>query len=115
MQRKILITGAIRSGKSRFALNSALSYSPPRIFLATAEALDEEMKTRILCHQKERGTDFVTVEAPVNLIEALQSPESKKSSIILVDCITLWLNNLFHYFPTSSPSPLPFLGEEDQC
>ena len=102
MGKKVLITGGVRSGKSAYALELAREYPPPRLFLAAAEAADPEMKARIQRHQKERGSDFVTLERPINLIEALQGPESKRSSVVLVDCLTLWLNNLFHYFSKSA-------------
>lgn len=97
MGKKYLITGGVRSGKSAYALTLAKEYPSPRLFVATAEAFDEEMKVRIVRHQRERATDFVTVETPLDLIAVFQGSDSHKSSIILVDCITLWLSNLFHY------------------
>ncbi len=97
MQRKILITGGVRSGKSRFALNSALSYLPPRIFLATAEPLDQEMRKRILRHQMERAGQFLTIEEPLHLAERILQINSNPS-VIVMDCLTLWLGNLYHRF-----------------
>lgn len=109
---QVLITGGVRSGKSRFALYSALSYSPPRIFLATAEPLDQEMRERILRHQRERKDQFVTIEEPIHLAEKILQidpphpnplPQGEgrvrdNPSVIIVDCLTIWLGNLFHHF-----------------
>lgn len=90
----ILITGGSRSGKSRFALERMAAYSH-KVFLATAVAMDEEMKERIVQHQKDRGADFVTVEEPIHLAESLRR-EAARADAILVDCLTFWLNNLFY-------------------
>ncbi|MEJ2024863.1 MAG: bifunctional adenosylcobinamide kinase/adenosylcobinamide-phosphate guanylyltransferase, partial [Deltaproteobacteria bacterium] len=64
MARIVLITGGARSGKSSFALEKALKHSGKRVFVATALALDEEMKERIRKHREERGEDFATIEEP---------------------------------------------------
>lgn len=90
----ILITGGARSGKSRLACQKALSY-PRRVFLATAVATDPEMGDRIQRHRKERGSDFVTIEEPLYLAQAIRNA-AKKADVILVDCLTFWLNNLLH-------------------
>ncbi|MCI0411272.1 bifunctional adenosylcobinamide kinase/adenosylcobinamide-phosphate guanylyltransferase [bacterium] len=86
----VLITGGARSGKSRMALELASGHSP-RIFLATAEALDQEMKDRIRKHQLDRGDDWITLEEPVFLAQTL---ERRSTGTMVVDCITLWLSNL---------------------
>ena len=86
----VLITGGARSGKSQMALQLASVHSP-KIFLATAEALDAEMDERIRKHRAERSNDWITVEEPVFLAKAL---EGYSSGTIVVDCITLWLSNL---------------------
>lgn len=90
-----LITGGSRSGKSRFALEKVSPYAR-KIFLATAVATDEEMKRRIEKHQRDRGSDFLTVEEPVHLGRVIHEKASL-ADVILVDCLTFWLNNLFHY------------------
>lgn len=64
-------------------------------FLATAEALDDEMLERIERHRADRGVDWETIEAPLDLVEAI-SNHSVDDSICLVDCLTLWLSNLIH-------------------
>jgi len=92
----VVITGGTRSGKSRLALQRMSDYER-KIFLATAVATDDEMKSRIEQHKKHRGPDFVTVEEPIYLAEAIRSRVSSADAV-LVDCLTFWLNNLFHYF-----------------
>ena len=96
------ITGGTRSGKSRLAREKALAY-PRRIFLATAEVTDPEMAKRIARHQEERGCEFVTVEEPLSLAEAIRK-HSDEADVILVDCLTFWLNNLFHHFDADQVS-----------
>ena len=94
--RKILITGGVRSGKSRLALSLAKEFIEPRIFIATAQAFDPEIKKRIERHQKERGADFSTREEPLYLSTAVDS--LPPNSIAVIDCLTLWLNNLLFHF-----------------
>ncbi|MDP3049183.1 MAG: bifunctional adenosylcobinamide kinase/adenosylcobinamide-phosphate guanylyltransferase [Thermodesulfovibrionales bacterium] len=102
------IIGGARSGKSSFALNLAnnctsakegvrggdeISPTPKKAYIATAQALDDEMKERIEKHKKERPSDWITFEEPVN-IAALIKDIQDKYDIILFDCLTLWLSNL---------------------
>ncbi len=96
MSHLTLVTGGARSGKSRYAVTRMESYGR-RAFIATAEALDEEMRERIEHHRAERADSFITVEAPVHLGEAIRSlPEGTEAAV--VDCLTVWLGNLMHYF-----------------
>ena len=87
------VAGGARSGKSRkgeeLAKNLAGSSKP--IFIATAEAVDEEMTSRIKKHQDDRGTAFDLVEEPRNLTKALKDVDA--DATVLVDCLTLWLSN----------------------
>lgn len=90
--RSWLILGGARSGKTRRALAIAEGFAE-RIYIATAEALDDEMADRIARHREERGAGWVTVEAPLDLpaaIGAITSPDA----VCVVDCLTLWLSNL---------------------
>lgn len=89
-----LVLGGARSGKSARAL--ALAGSPPHVFIATAEALDEEMAARIKAHQNEREDTWELVEAPLALADAITERASPETAI-LVDCLTLWLSNLMHH------------------
>ncbi len=93
MPKKIFVTGGARSGKSLFAEELSLGFDSPRCYLATAEALDSEMEERISRHRKRRGESWSTSEEPLLLAETLLSLDGK-FSLILIDCITLWLSNL---------------------
>ena len=90
--RLTLVLGGARSGKSRYALDLAMASTPPFVYIATAEALDEEMRTRIAEHRAARGQDWSTIEAPIDLAAALTSAPA--SVPVVVDCLTLWLSNL---------------------
>jgi adenosylcobinamide kinase / adenosylcobinamide-phosphate guanylyltransferase len=89
--RTILIGGAVRSGKSDFALRLARRLGQRRAFVATAQALDDEMRDRIAEHRRTRGPDFETFEEPIALPVILRS---LTADVVVVDCLTLWLSNL---------------------
>ena len=93
--KKTFILGGARSGKSMRAQQLAEMAKGSRVYLATAEALDDEMSERIARHQADRGDAWRTVEAPLNLREALEA-QCGKGETVLVDCLTLWLSNLMH-------------------
>ena len=101
--KKTLILGGMRSGKSRYALTLAQNKQGLKIFLATAEALDEGMRDRIAKHQQERAAEFLTVEEPLYLARALRNLPPAPG-VILIDCLTLWINNLLFYFPQDPQS-----------
>lgn len=90
--RSTLILGGARSGKTRRALALGEGFSE-RVYIATAEALDEEMAARIARHKQERGAAWTTIEAPLDLPAALLSLASP-DAVCVVDCLTLWLSNL---------------------
>ncbi|GLR65368.1 adenosylcobinamide kinase/adenosylcobinamide phosphate guanyltransferase [Acidocella aquatica] len=87
-----LVLGGARSGKSRFAQMQAERQVGPLVMIATGQAFDEEMRQRIDRHRAERGPAWHTVEAPVDLLRALAGLQP--SDVAVVDCLTLWLNNL---------------------
>jgi adenosylcobinamide kinase/adenosylcobinamide-phosphate guanylyltransferase len=87
-----LVLGGARSGKSRHAETVAMTSPPPWVYVATAEALDDEMAARISEHRNRRGAQWQTIEAPLDLAGALAGAPA--STAILVDCLTLWLSNL---------------------
>ena len=89
----ILITGGARSGKSQYAEHRAVEMGGRRLYVATAEANDEEMAQRISEHRKRRGTQWRTIEEPLELAEALLAQRGK-TDCALVDCLTLWISNL---------------------
>ena len=93
-QHLTLILGGARSGKTKRALSLAET-SPSPIYVATAEAHDDEMRQRIAEHQVERETHWRTIEAPLDLANALNEiGKEADASIVVVDCLTLWLSNL---------------------
>jgi adenosylcobinamide kinase/adenosylcobinamide-phosphate guanylyltransferase len=94
VNRKTLILGGARSGKTAFAEAQAKSFKGKRAYIATAEAFDDEMRSRIDRHQSDRGDGWRTIEAPLDLVTALSACEEE---IIVVDCITVWLGNLMHH------------------
>lgn len=96
MKQTHLILGGARSGKSRRALDLAQQTSNRPVFIATAEAWDDEMAERVARHKTERGAEWSNIEAPLALVEALEeAPE--KGDVCVIDCLTLWLSNLMHH------------------
>jgi adenosylcobinamide kinase/adenosylcobinamide-phosphate guanylyltransferase len=86
-----LITGGVKSGKSRKALELAeQEFLQPKYFLATAECIDDEMRERIRRHREERGGAFRTIEEPVYI-------DRHCKNNLIVDCITVWIGNILHY------------------
>ena len=90
-----LVLGGARSGKSAYA--ESLVARPGAVYLATAEAIDDEMGERIARHRaRRRGEGWTTVEAPLDLAGALRSHARAGVPGVLVDCLTVWLGNLMH-------------------
>jgi adenosylcobinamide kinase/adenosylcobinamide-phosphate guanylyltransferase len=92
-KRTILITGGARSGKSRYAEQRAGELGGRRLYVATAEAKDNEMAQRIAEHKLRRGDEWRTIEEPFELSSALLAQRGR-TDCALVDCVTLWLSNL---------------------
>ena len=90
-----LILGGARSGKSSYAQRLAEESGKPVTFLATAQALDEEMSARIQKHRAERPANWETLEIPFELASCAGQI---KSSIVILDCITLLISNLLMQF-----------------
>jgi len=88
-----LILGGARSGKSRLAEQTAIATQLAVTYVATAQALDSEMQSRIAHHQNQRPAHWSLVEEPLFLAKTLQKID-RPNQIILVDCLTLWLTNL---------------------
>ncbi len=93
MAKIILVTGGARSGKSRHAEKLALGYGAPLGYLATGTAGDAEMAARIASHQARRGSEWQTMEEPLDLAGVLAGHDGYFRAI-MVDCVTLWLTNL---------------------
>ena len=92
---KILITGAVKSGKSINAEKRVLDLSKGMIpiYLATCEMYDQEMGRRIKEHRQRRGKKFHTIEEALYLSAAINGEKSP----VLIECMTMWLNNVLHY------------------
>jgi adenosylcobinamide kinase / adenosylcobinamide-phosphate guanylyltransferase len=88
----VVVLGGARSGKSRLALELAGAGEEDVMFVATAEALDDEMGERIATHRAERPSTWRTVEEPLELERALGSVAG--DATCLVDCLSLWISNL---------------------
>lgn len=91
LPRLTLVLGGARSGKSRYAERLVTGLPAPWLYVATAEALDDEMAERIAHHRARRDEGWTTVDAPRDLASALRSAPA---SAILIDCLTLWLTNV---------------------
>jgi adenosylcobinamide kinase/adenosylcobinamide-phosphate guanylyltransferase len=91
-----LVLGGARSGKSRYAQSLAAAAKGPVLFVATAPAVspeeDPEMAARIARHRAERAAHWRTVEAPVDVVSAVRTA----GSLVVVDCVTLWISNLLY-------------------
>ncbi len=93
--KKILIIGGARSGKTAFSLElgHSLMQNAQGLYVATGEARDEEMAQKIKLHQAERGDNWDTLEEPVEIVTKLKKID-KNYGVILIDCLTLWTSNL---------------------
>jgi adenosylcobinamide kinase/adenosylcobinamide-phosphate guanylyltransferase len=87
------ILGGARSGKSSFAEGLIEASGMDAVYLATGRAWDDEMSARIGQHKERRGSSWITIEEPFDLIGILQK-ECADNRAVLVDCLTLWLTNL---------------------
>ncbi len=90
-----LIIGGARSGKSALAEQRALASGKSCVYLATGTPGDEEMALRIDNHRRRRGDEWLLVEEPLFLAQALLANHAQDRTL-LVDCLTLWLSNCLH-------------------
>jgi len=92
---KALFIGGVKSGKSFNAEQYTLALNPTEkpLYLVMSEAFDDELKKRVELHKQKRGDHFVTIEEPLSLVGEIES----HSSVVLVECVTLWINNMLHY------------------
>lgn len=91
---KTLILGGARSGKSKWAEKIAIASAKPVIYLATAQARDNEMQSRISHHKDRRPAHWLTIEEPINIAEVIRN--SPPNACLLIDCLTLWVSNALH-------------------
>ncbi len=89
----VFILGGARSGKSGFALKTASAIPGRKAYIATAQALDDEMEQRIARHKSERTDDWQSFEEPVNIHDLIAGIHGTYD-VLLIDCLTLWITNL---------------------
>lgn len=89
----IYVTGGVRSGKSRFAMDFALQKSANPVYVATSRIWDEDFARRVKRHQDERGPEWTSLESErdIHLLPLA-------GRVAVIDCVTLWLTNLFVAF-----------------
>ena len=85
------VLGGARSGKSAYAERLVMAHPSPWIYIATAQAFDEEMRARINLHQSRRGDGWRTIEAPQDLPQAIG--DAPPDAPLLIDCLAIWLSN----------------------
>lgn len=86
-----LVLGGAASGKSAFAESLVLQSNMARVYIATAQAFDDEMRAKIAAHRNQRGDEWQTIEAPLNAGPVLSEVTSEQA--VLFDCATMWLSN----------------------
>jgi adenosylcobinamide kinase / adenosylcobinamide-phosphate guanylyltransferase len=87
-----LVIGGAASGKSRFAEGLCVQSGQSKIYVATAQVYDEEMTQKVVRHLAQRGDNWTTIEAPIDVASALG--RATKKDVVLIDCATLWLTNI---------------------
>ena len=107
MKRIILITGGQRSGKSTKAEELALSLSAHPVYLATAHIWDDEFRERVKKHQERRGPEWTNIEEEIHL-----SHHDLTGRVVVIDCITLWLTNLFYQLDSKVDTTLESAKKE---
>lgn len=105
----IYITGGERSGKSSFAQKQALNLSESPVYLATAHIWDDDFRDRVERHKADRDSRWTTVEEEINL-----SQHDFTGKVVLLDCITLWLTNIYSKNDYDTNLSLMFAKEEWQ-
>lgn len=98
--KTLFVLGGARSGKSRHAqaiaeqaASEAAAKGAALVYVATAQAFDDEMTDRIARHRLDRDDRWRTIDVPIALADALSAADAE-TSVILVDCLTLWMTNL---------------------
>lgn len=107
MSKIILITGGQRSGKSALSEKIALEYSDSPVYLATAAVRDDEFRERVRIHQQRRGPQWSTVEEQIHL-----SRHDLSGCVVVIDCVTMWITNVFFNEEEDVTRSLSFLKEE---
>ena len=112
MEKKcILVLGGARSGKSRFAQEMASQLGERVLFVATGEALDEEMRLRIEDHKKSRHPNWRTIEVPIGVGKRIQK-EFSDAQVVIIDCLTLLVSNVIGQCSGDAEQVDPKLAED---
>jgi len=95
---KVAFIGAVKSGKSKLAEKKTLKLSRNKtpIYLATNEFFDDEMRQRVEIHKKRREKNFHTIEEPLDILSVISNADSP----VLVECLTVWINNMIYHQKT---------------
>ncbi|MCK4994303.1 MAG: bifunctional adenosylcobinamide kinase/adenosylcobinamide-phosphate guanylyltransferase [Candidatus Omnitrophica bacterium] len=96
MGKVVFITGSVRSGKSKLAVEFGEKSSKKIVFLASCAPLDEEMKKRVAKHKQSRPRDWKTIEEPIDAADVIT--EAKADELVIFDCLTLWISNIMLKF-----------------
>lgn len=91
---KTLVFGGARSGKSRFAEELVTQSDRASVYVATAQIRDDEMSQRVKVHQERRGAEWELIECPLDISTVIRE-RANPGSILLIDCLTLWLTNVW--------------------
>ncbi len=92
MKNISFVVGGAASGKSAFAERLTRSTGKPKTYIATLQPFDDEMRAKAQRHQSDRGDDWTTIEAPIDVGTVLRNASADQ--VILLDCVTLWLTNI---------------------
>ncbi len=102
----ILVLGGARSGKSAYAEELAARLGNRVLYVATAEALDEEMRARVIAHRARRPASWQTLEAPLNVGQALEAhAPGCGADLVILDCLTLLVSNAILSAAPNAPEP----------
>ena len=112
--RVTFILGGARSGKSRLSQKLGESVPGKRLFIATAQPLDDEMEKRIESHKVSRGKNWKTVEEPLEISKVIWENE-KEYGLILIDCLTVWVSNLLERFDQDEEKILKEVGRLEEA
>ncbi|MEL6639811.1 MAG: bifunctional adenosylcobinamide kinase/adenosylcobinamide-phosphate guanylyltransferase [Pseudomonadota bacterium] len=88
----VFVVGGAASGKSAYAERLVRALGKPKTYIATLQAFDDEMHDKIAKHRRDRGADWTTIEAPLDVYGPLSQIDA--SHVVLLDCVTLWLTNV---------------------
>lgn len=88
------VLGGAASGKSDFAEALAISAGRDLVYIATAQGLDDDMQAKIDKHKASRGSNWTTIEEPLEIAHTLRHADPQ--AVVLIDCLSLWLSNLMH-------------------